>query len=39
MEFWQPFKLKALLNAFSQVVSITSMNVNKNELPATKGLP
>ena len=35
--FWQPFELKALLNAFSQMVSIISMNVNKTELSATKG--
>ena len=30
--------LKALLNAFLQMVSIISMNVNKIKLPATKGL-
>ena len=29
--------MKALLNAFSQMVSIISMNVNKTKLPATKG--
>ena len=29
--------MKAFLNAFSQMVSIISMNVNKTKLPATKG--
>ena len=29
--------MKALLNAFSQRVSIISMNLNKTKLPATKG--
>ena len=29
--------MKALLNAFSQMVSIISMNVNKTKLLATKG--
>ena len=35
--FLQPFELKALLNAFSQMVFINSMNVNKTALPAAKG--
>ena len=34
-EFSQPFELKALFNAFSQMVSIISMNENKPELLAT----
>ena len=33
----EPFDLKALLNAFSHMGSIISMNVSKTELPATKG--
>ena len=36
-EFKLPFDLKALLNAFSQMVSIISMNVNKTKLLTTKG--
>ena len=36
-DFYQPFDLKALLNTFSQMVSIISMNVNKTEISATKG--
>ena len=36
--YYENFQLAhALLNAFSQMISIISMNVNKTKLPATKG--